>query len=157
MVNIKSYGKISRIAGIGYLIIIIAGIFAEFFVRSSLIVPEDAAATVRNILASNQLFRIGIASDLLMLICDVVLALAFYILLLPVNKSLALLAAFFRLVHSAIYGVNLLNLFFVLKLLSGVEYLKVFTADQINAQVMVFLNAHSEGYLIGLIFFAFIV
>jgi len=39
----------ARVAGLAYLIIIAAGIFAEFFVRGSLIVPGDAAATAGNI------------------------------------------------------------------------------------------------------------
>ena len=41
--------KVARVAGLLYLIIIIAGIFAEFFVRQSLFVPGDAAATAQNI------------------------------------------------------------------------------------------------------------
>jgi len=147
--------KAARVAGLGYLIIIIAGIFAEFFVRANLIVPGDAATTANNIMASAWLFRIGIASDLIMLMCDVVLALALYVLLIPVNRSLALLAAFFRLVHAAIYGINLLNLFFVLKLLSGAGYLTVFETDQLHALVLLFLSGHGTGYLIGLVFFGF--
>ncbi len=88
--------KTARVAGFLYLTIIIAGIFAEFFVRQSLIVPGDATATANNIMASEGLFRIGIASDLIMIMCDVALALAFYALLKPVSNSLSLLAAFFR-------------------------------------------------------------
>ena len=48
----------ARIAGILYLIIIAAGIFAEFFVRSSLMVPGDAAAGVRvSRLLQHRMFR----------------------------------------------------------------------------------------------------
>ena len=56
----------SRIAGIGYLIIIMAGIFAEFLLRSNLIVPGDATMTANNIVGSESLFRLSIASDLIM-------------------------------------------------------------------------------------------
>ena len=59
-----SLPKAARAAGVLYLIIIIAGIFAEFFVRQSLIVPGDATATANNIMASEGLFRAGIAGDL---------------------------------------------------------------------------------------------
>ena len=105
----------SGIAGYGYLIIIISGIFAEFFMRSPLIVHGNAAAISANIMVSEGMFRIGIAADMVMLISDVVVALALYVLLRPVNRGLALMAAFFRLVHAAVYGTNLLNLFFVLQ------------------------------------------
>jgi hypothetical protein len=145
--------KAARVAGLGYLIIIILGIFAELFVRSKLIVPGDAATTANNIAASEWLFRIGIASDLIMLTFDVVVALALYVLLKPVHKSLALLAAWFRLVHATIYGITLLALFFVLQLLSGADYVTVFGADQLHALVLLFLNAHGTGYRIGLVFF----
>lgn len=143
----------SRLAGTGYLVLITMGIFAEFFIRSSLIVPGDAMATAQNIITSGQQFRLGIAADLVMLLCDVLLAWLLYILLLDVNKKLALLAAFFRLVHASVYGLNLLNLFIVLSLLNGDSFLSVFTNEQLNALVLLFLNAHSSGYLIGLVFF----
>lgn len=145
--------KTARTAGILYLTIIASGIFAEFFVRSSLIVSGDAAATAKNIVASESLFRIGIASDTVMIICDVALALIFYVLLKPVNSSLSLMAAFFRLTQAAVLGVNLLMLFFVLQLLKGAEYLAVFGKEQLYALSMLFLEAHGIGYSIGLVFF----
>ena len=97
-----SQRKAARIAGFGWLIIIIAGIFAEFVIRMQLIVPGDAATTANNIMDSEWLFRISIVSDLIMLAFDVVVALALYVVLKPVNRSLALLAAIFRLVMDAI-------------------------------------------------------
>lgn len=145
--------KTARVAGILYLTIIVAGIFAEFFVRQSLIVPGDATTTANNITASEGLFRIGIASDLIMIMSDVTLALIFYVLLKPVSDSLSLLAAFFRVAQAVILGINLLNLFFVLQLLSGAGTLTVFSSDQLHALVLLFLNGHSIGYAIGLVLF----
>ena len=145
--------KVARVAGLLYLIIIIAGIFAEFFARQSLIVPGDAATTASNIMASEMLFRAGIAADLVMIIADVALALAFYVLFRPVSNTLALLAAFFRLAPAVVLGLHLLHLFFVLELLSGAEYLTVIGVDQLQALSMLFLKAHSIGYTIGLVFF----
>jgi len=143
----------ARVAGVGYLIIIATGIFAEFFVRSSLIVPGDAAATAHAIMASESLFRAGIASELLMLTCDVVVALALYVIFERVSRSLALLAAFFRLAHAAIVGINLLNMYVPLLLLSDSGYLTVFDAAQLQALALLFLGAQSYGYVIGLVFF----
>jgi len=145
----------ARLAGAGYLIIIVTGIFAEMFVRSSLIVPGDAGATAANIAASELLFRTGIASELIMLTCDVFVALALYRVFKDVSPSLAMLAAFFRLVHASIVGVNLLNTYVPLLLLGSGSYLAAFEAQQLQALVMVFLKAHSFGYLIGLVFFGF--
>jgi hypothetical protein len=87
--------------------------------------------------------------------CDVALALIFYVLFRPVSNSLSLLASFFRLVQAAILGINLVNLFFVLQLLSGAGYLAVFNTEQLQALVLLFLYAHSIGYSAGLVFFGF--
>lgn len=150
-----SQRKVARAAGILYLIIIVAGMFAQFFVRSTLIVPGDAQATAANILASEGLFRAGIAADLVMIMADVAIGLLFYVLLKQVNHALALLAAFFRLAQAATLGINLLNLLFVLELLGGAEYLAVFEAGQLQALALPFLNTHGTGYSIALVFFGF--
>jgi hypothetical protein len=141
------------VAGVGLLIMTILAPFAEFFVRQSLIVPGDAATTANNIMANELLFRIAICSYLIVAILDVVVAWALYVLLKPVNKSLSLLAAWFRLVYAAILGIALHNLFSVLLLLSGADYLTVFATDQLHTQVMLFLNAFSYGWDIGIVFF----
>ena len=65
-----------------------------------------------------------------------------------------MLAAWFRLIHAAIAGINLVNGFFALQLLGGAEYLSAFEANQLHALVLPFLNVHSYGLSIGIAFFA---
>ena len=86
----------ARIAGILYLIIIIAGALGQIFIRGKLIVAGDAVATAGNLMASQSLWRIGIASDLLMHVFDIPLMLALYLLLKPVNKHLARVSSPFQ-------------------------------------------------------------
>jgi len=145
----------ARIAGVLYLVIIIAGLFAEMAVRSNLIVAGDAAATAENIMTSVGLFRMGFVSDLAMIMADVAIALLFYALLKPVSNVLALMAAFFRLAQAAALGINLLNMFFALQLLGGADYLGTLSADQSNALALMFLDAHAAGYRLALVFFGF--
>jgi len=142
------------IAGLGYLIIFITGIFANFFVIEDLIVPGNAATTVSNIAANESLYRIGILSFIIMVIFDVVLAWALYILLKPVNKSLSLLAAWLRLINATIFGIALHNLLNVLLLINGVDYSTVIGTDQLHAQAMLYLDAFNYTWLLGLVFFA---
>ena len=139
----------ARLAGLGSWIIIVAGIFAEFFVRSSLIVPGDATATAANLMASNSLYRAGIASEFVMLLCDVFVAGALYVVFRSVNRNLALLAAFFRLAHASIVAVNLLNTWVPLLLVGDAGYLTVFSTEQLHALALLLLEAHSYGYVIG--------
>lgn len=153
LTKISSYRKTAIFAGIFGLIIIVCGVFFEVFVRSRLIVHGDAMATANNIMYSEWLFRIGFASEIIVFLSDVVVAVLLYILLKPVSKKLALLAASFRLVMTAILGINLLNQFFPLLILSGDEYLNVFETSQLHALVLLFLKAYGYGYSIGLIFF----
>lgn len=145
----------ARIAGVLYLVIIIAGLFAEMVVRSNLIVAGDAAVTAENIMDSEGLFRLGFISDLAMIMADVAIALLFYVLLRPVSNVLALMAAFFRLAQAATLGINLLNMFFALQLLGGANYLGTLGSEQSNALALMFLDAHAAGYRLGLVFFGF--
>ena len=148
-----SLRKAAIVAGFGLLIMVILAPFAYFFVLQSLIVPGDAAATANNIIASQGLFRISICSFLIVVILDVVVAWALYVLLKPVNKSLSLLAGWFRLVYATIFGITLNNLFNVLQLLSGADYLTVFETNQLHVQVMLSLNAFIYGWDLGLVIF----
>ena len=143
----------ARIAGVLYLIITIASISAHFYVPGELIVPGDAAATAANIVASESLFRLGaIGSELIILLSEVVLSVVLYFLFKPVSKTLSLLAAVSRLTMTAIHGLNLLNYYFVLQLLTGGDYLAVFSPEQVYALVTMFLGAHSYGFTIGIVF-----
>jgi hypothetical protein len=144
----------ARTAGFLYLLIIVCGIFSEVFVRSSLIVVGDAAATAANILDSSSLFRVGFVSDAVMVMSDVAIAVLFYVLLKPVSKTLALMAAVFRLTQAAVLGLNLLNYFTALLLLSGAGYAAAFDTRQVQELAMLFLSLHSHGYDLGLLFFA---
>jgi Domain of unknown function (DUF4386) len=148
-----SQNKAAKIAGIGYLIIFILGIVTNFFVFNRMLVPGDAQATVNNILSNEILFRSGIVSWLVVLIIDIIIAWSLYIFLKPVNKSFSLLAAWFRLVYVAIFGIAQLNLLFVIILLSGANFLGVFNTEQLNALVLIFLNGHNYSFLIALVFF----
>ena len=150
-----SPATLGRLGGLLYLVIITCGLFTEFVVRGGMVVPGDAGATAANIVANPELYRVGFVSDLVMILADLSLAVVLYVLLRPVNQALALAAAFTRLAMDATLAVNLLNHFQALILLSGADYLGAFSAAQLHAMVGVSLEAHSVGYSIGLVFFAF--
>ncbi|MDQ0919524.1 DUF4386 domain-containing protein [Paenibacillus sp. V4I5] len=145
----------ARVAGLGLLLMAVLAMFSNFSVLEGLIVPGDAAATASNIIANEMLFRSGFISFVIVLILDVLVAWALYVLLKPVNKNLAMLAACFRLVYTAIFGIALSNFLNVLPLLNGAEYLTVFTKEQLHAQVLLLIDAFNNGWLIGLVFFGF--
>jgi hypothetical protein len=145
----------ARIGGILYLIIIIAGALGEIFIRGKLIVSGDAISTATNLMASQSLWRLGIAGDLLMHVCDIPLMLILYVLLRPVNKNLALLAVLFNLIQTAVLVANKLNLLMPLFFLGNADSLKTFEPNQLSALAYTFLKLHDYGFGIGLIFFGF--
>ena len=149
----NSVQKTARFAGVLYLIIIVAAIIAHQYVPSTLIVPGDAAATAENIAASETLFRVGgVGSELVILLSEIILSIVLYVLLTPVNKTLTLIAAVSRLAMTTIHGINLINYYFVLLLVTGAGYATAFGAEQSQALVSLFLDAHHYGFTIGIAF-----
>jgi Domain of unknown function (DUF4386) len=143
----------ARTAGVLYLLIIACGLFAEVGVRSQLIESGDPAASAQNIIASPMLFRAGLSADIVMFIADVALAIVLYQLLLPLNKTLSMLAAAFRMTQTAVIGLNLLNMFQAARILDDAAYLNAFAEGQVDALALLYLDAHKYGYVLGLAFF----
>jgi hypothetical protein len=152
-INSFSPQTYSRVGGILYLIIIITGLFGELFVRNKLIVSGDATSTINNITGSLMLWRIGIAGDIFMHICDIPLVMIFYVLLKPINKNLALTALLFVMVQSAVMVAAKLNLFTPIFLSANADYLKAFDARQLQALSYVAVRTDRFGFGVGLIFF----
>ena len=147
--------KLARTAGFLYLVTIIAGGFAEAFVREGLTVSRDAVVTAHNILASEQMYRYGFVADLVTLVCGTLLSLIFYILFKPVSRNLSLLALIFSITAGSVMAINLLNQLAPLLLLHNTSYLKAFTVEQLQTLSLFFLNLQSQGYNISLLLFAF--
>ncbi len=142
-------------AGFLYLIMIITGGFAEAIVRGGLTVDGDPAATARNILESETMYRLGFVADLICLVSGTFLSLIFYFLFKPVNKFLSSLALLFSILASAVMAVNLINQFAPLLLLHKTAYQHAFSIEQLQTQSLFFLNLQSQGYNISLLLFAF--
>jgi hypothetical protein len=142
----------ARIGGVLYLLIIAAGLFAEF-VRERFVVPGNAAATASNITNDAFLFRLGIAADLFTFVCAVAVTIILYVLLKPVSHNAALLMLGFNVVQDAIGGLNVLNSYRPLQLLGGAAYLNRFSREQLEAMAMLSLNAHSVGFNVAMMFF----
>ncbi len=145
----------ARIGGVLYLLIIVASTLGELFTRGTLVVSGDAVSTAHNIMASQSLWRLGIADDILMHVFDIPLMLIFYVLLKPVNKNLALLALLFNLIQSAVLVATTLNLLMPLFLLGNADYLKVLEPNQLYTLTYLFIKLDDYGSSIGLIFFGF--
>ncbi|KFN43067.1 DUF4386 domain-containing protein [Arenimonas oryziterrae] len=142
----------ARLAGLLYLIVVLTGIFSLAYVPSQLIVAGDAAATFERLVAGQSLFRQGIAAGFVCYTAFLLLPLVLYRLLSPSGKTAAVLMVAFAIVSVPLSLVNLGHKLDVLTLISGADYLHVFTAEQLQTQVMLALAAYSSGLLVAKIF-----
>src|SRR5215510_862937 len=127
---------IARVTGLLYLVTIVAGIFAQGFVSNRLVVSGDAAATATNILAHQSLFQASFAIYMIEMACQIAMTALFYVLLRPVNRSVALVAAFLSLSGCMIKTFSRVFYIAPLFLLGGggdAHYLTVFNAEQLQA------------------------
>jgi Domain of unknown function (DUF4386) len=144
----------ARVAGFTCLFTMATVVFANFRIHDRLIVAGNAAETARNIVAHERLFRIGIACGLIYGAGVVALLTALYVILKPINRGLALLAAFWRLLYALMWILMTLNLFEALRILSGADYLRVFEAERLQSLARLYLGARFDQYYAGLLFYA---
>jgi len=144
--------KAALVAGFGYLGILVVNTIALSLV-DGLIVRGDAASTASKITASQSLFRFGIASWIVVLALDAVVAWALYIFLEPVDRHLSMLAAWFRLVFVAIAGSALVGLLSASRLLGPAGASTAFGPDQFAALAMLSLYPYEYAFNVGFVFF----
>ena len=150
MTPVQTY---ARIAGILFLISFIGGTFGELIVPMTLIAQGNAAETANRILAHESLFRFGFAGYLLEALCDVGIALLFYVLLKPVHKNLALFAAFLGIISTALFAVCELFFFVAPVFLKKPVYAQSFSREQLNGLVYFGVYVYSVGAGLFMVFY----
>jgi len=143
--------RAARVVGLCYLLAMVTAVFG-FTARGKLVVVDSALETARNIMASEQLFRLATASDLLTFVIDIVLITSIYVVLRPVDRYLTLVALLWRVIETALLAVVTLNSLDVLRYLGGAEYLRVFEVERLHALARFSISAIGGGYYFGFVF-----
>src|SRR5712692_7043313 len=145
----------ARLAGLLWLFAVVTGGFGLSYVRSKVIVPEDAAATVANIMASEFLYRAAIVGTLFSQIFMFFFGLTLFRLFKGVHEVLATVFLVSIMMSVGIAVVNTLNHFEALLVLSQADYLQVFNPEQLKAMAMTSVRlANSSGQGLLEIFWA---
>ncbi len=152
-ITFKAQSKAAKLAGFTYLLTTAIVVISNFTINARLDVKGNAVETARNILAHESLFRLSIVCHLVYCGGIVVLLTALYLILKPVDRILALIAAFWRLLYALAWAFIALNFFTALRLLSGADYLHVFEEDRLQALAKVFLSGF-DAYYVGLLFWS---
>ena len=151
---------LGRIIALLILIVIVTGVFAQGFVSNRLIVSGDAAATARNILAHQGLYRLGFTVFLVEMVAGVAKTALWYVLLRPVNRSIAVSSAFIDLAGNVIKTFArvfyIVPLWVLLPTAGGASTVLLgFTPQQVESIALVLLQINNRGAAAALAFFGF--
>ncbi|MEL6594098.1 MAG: DUF4386 domain-containing protein [Bacteroidota bacterium] len=141
-----------RIAGSLYLVIAIIGFFSIMYVPGE-IIADFAADTVQNLQEKANLFRWGIAADILTFSIELALTSMLFQIFKGQNETRARIATYARFAMIMVMGINLLVYLSPLLILENAELLESFEPKQINSLVALFFDIHATGILIWGIFF----
>ncbi len=136
-------------AGVALLLMSVVAIFGNVVAVDGLVTEGDGARTARDIMTSQGLFRLGIVSLIVVVALDVVVAWALYRVFSPVNASLSMLAAAFRLVYAGVLMVAIGQLLGVIRLLGDDRNGAVLGIDQMQAQAMLGIAAFNDIWYVG--------
>ena len=145
----QSKRNAGKVAGSAYLLSFAAVVFAQFRIQDRLIINRSNAETVRNILEHERFFRVGIACDLFYSVGTIVLLVALYVILRPVNRGLALFAALGRLVYALMWVLMTVNLFDALRLMRRASEVQSWETNGLLELAIFYLRARFDQYYVG--------
>jgi hypothetical protein len=137
----RTLRRASLTAGLGLTLMAALAAFGVFGATAPFIAEGDAARTAQDILGSSTLFRWGVVCLIVVVVLDLVVAAALLTLFEPVDRGIALAAAWFRVAYAMVYLVAILQLVLALGLLDEPE------------QAMRAIDAYRAIWLVGLILF----
>jgi hypothetical protein len=137
----RTLRRASLTAGLGLALMAALAAFGVFGATAPLITEGDAARTAQDVLGSSTLFRWGVVCLVVVVVLDVVVAAALLTLFEPVNRGIAVAAAWFRVAYAAVYLMAILQLVLALDLLDEPD------------QAMRAIDAYHTIWLVGLLLF----
>lgn len=141
--------KLARLAGLLYLTVAVLGGLPQLYIRPSVRVAGDAAATAAHVAAETTLMRVGFVGELVALTSFLLLAMALYMLLKHVNRHAAAAMVTFVAVAVAVMSANMINHLAAVMLVTDTSL----AAAGPDSLALLFLELHAVGYSIAEIFF----
>jgi len=141
------------VAGFGLLVMAVLAAGANFGAIQRLVTEGDATRTAKDVLASEGLFRLGIAALVVVVVLDIVVAWALWRFFAPVDTGVATLAAWLRLLYAAVFAVAIGQLLGALRMLGDAKYLTAFSIDQRHAEALLKIHSFQDIWHAGLALF----
>ena len=144
----------SQLAGLLYLTIAIVGGFSIGFMPTKIVSEGNAALTFQNLLEYQELFRWGIAGDIVVLVLETLLTVMLYQLFKSASTTGMTIATYSRLAMAIIMGLNLVNYMIPAIIMNQPEFLTSFSSAELESLTLLFFKAHKYGELAWQIFFS---
>ena len=144
----------SQLAGLLYLTIALVGGFSIGYMPTEIVAEGNAALTFQNLLNHQELFRWGIAGDILVLLLETLLTVMLYQLFKSASTTGMTIATYSRLAMAIIMGMNLVNYMIPAIIMNQPEYLTSFSSAELESLTLLFFKAHKYGELAWQIFFS---
>ena len=155
LLKLQNQGKIySQLAGLLYLIIALVGGFSIGYMPTEIVAEGNAALTFQNLLDHQELFRWGIAGDIVVLVLETLLTVMLYQLFKSASTTGMIIATFSRLAMAIIMGINLINYMIPAIIMNQPVYLTSFSSAELESLTLLFFKAHKYGELAWQIFFS---
>ena len=126
--------KAAIIVGVSIIAMFILAIVVDNFILSNFIGPGDTASLASDMAAHQTRFGFAVAGYLIILMLDLAIALALYVILMPVSKILASLTAVLRLLYAIILIIAVLTLVF--------EFINVYSYGTVKRIGYIFFTMH---------------
>lgn len=156
MTNKTSPRRLGRVIALLALLTIITGVFAQGFVSNRLYVSGDAAITATNLLTHRGLYELSFTVFIIEMVSNIATTALWYILLRPVNRSIALSAAFIDLSGGIIK--TFARVFYIAPLFvlgNSASALPGFTTQQLQSISLILLKVNNQGTSLAVAFFGF--
>ncbi len=126
--------KAAIVVGVAIMTMFILAIVVDNFILPNFIGPGDSSALAEDIETDQMRFALAVVGYLIILMLDMAIALALYVILKPVSQILASLTAIFRLLYTAIMVISVLALV--------VQIIGVYSYGNIKLIGYIFFTAH---------------
>lgn len=147
----RSLQAYARMTGALYVISNATAIFA-FSVRGQLVASRNPQQTADNIIASEALFRLGLASELITIVATTALVLGSYVVLRPIDHNLSMLAVLWRVLENAILASLTFASFTALALLQSSAISPEANASELGNIAYALIRVHTYGFQVGFLF-----
>lgn len=145
----------ARITGLLWLIVIVTGAYTMFFLHAPTLVPGDAAATAKVVLAGASLYHSLLIIDLVSTASYTGVTVFFFLLLKPANPAVAALAAAFGLMGLLMGLTNLVVHQGPLVLMTNATQFGAFSLAQLQTLAIALMKIENLAFGIAMLFFGF--